>query len=204
MRIDVHQPTKTLAAMLLNSVNFSVPNLDELETMLTRDPLHVFNAEDWDLMCHLPTSEHWYASPEFLVSDVCELVYQVVHIADLLDDEEEPPLVTDPEHRAVLQAWRYWSPIVCKPLDLRIPLGWLLEKLSCMDDDQQRSLHLLLEWSYSCMLIHAAGQAVSPRFTDVLSILQRSPIWEAYLRASPKNPPARFAHRLRHRLKNRA
>lgn len=204
MRIDVHQPTNTEAAMLMNPQNLSVPDLNELEKLLTLNFLDVFGNEDWDLMAHLPTSTYWHASEEYLVSDVCELEYQVVHIADLLDADEGPLFIADPDERAALEAWHSRSPILCEPFDLRIPLGLLLEKLSYMSDDHERSLHQLLEWSYSCMVIHAAGQAVSPRFRQVLSILESNPIWSAYLRASPKNPPARFAHHLRHRLIARA
>lgn len=181
----------------------NLPDLDEFKSMLTRNPLDAFSAEDWDILCHLPASAHWDSSPDFLVSDVCELEYQVVDIGTLLDDGDEPPFITDTAERASLQAMRLWSPILCIPFDLRIHLGMLLEKLACMTDDQERELHLLLEWSYTCLLIYATRQPLGTRFMEVIALLQSGPIWAAYLRASPANPPANFTRRLRHRLKRR-
>ena len=202
MRIDVHKH-QTEAAMLNHHFPIYTPDLDKFESMLTRNPLNVFSAEDWDILCHLPASAHWDSSPDFLVSDVCELEYQVVHIATLLDDEEAPPFITDTAERNSLQGMRLWSPILCIPFDLRAPLGMLLEKMSCMTDDQERELHLLLEWSYACLLIYATRKPLDARFLKVVAILQSGPIWAAYMRASPKNPPARFVHLLRNRLKRR-
>lgn len=186
-----------------NHLSFNMPDLDELEAMLKRTPLSVFSDHDWDILCHLPASAHWYDSPDFLVSDVCELEYRVVHITTLLEDEDEdePPFITDEAERASLEEMRMWSPILCIPSTLRVPLGMLLEKMKYMTDDQERGLHLLLEWSYACMLIYAQRTPLSLRLLEVVSVLRSGPIWAAYLRASPQNPPARFAHRLRHRLK---
>lgn len=187
--------------MLNNQFLLQMPDLDAFESMLVRNPLNVFSADDWDILCHLPTSVYWNSSPGFLVSDVCELEYQVVIIETLLDDGDEPPFITDTAERASLQAMRLWSPILCIPFDLRINLGMLLEKLACMTDDQERELHLLLEWSYTCLLIYATRKPLDARFLEVVSVLRSGPIWAAYLRASPQNPPARLAHRLRQRLK---
>lgn len=139
-------------------------------------------------LCHLPASKHWKYLSEPLVSEVCRLEYKVVNLEDILDDEDdEPRFITDVSERTELEAIRLSSPIFCIPPTLRVPLGCLLQKVSYMHDDEERGLDCLLEYSYECLVALAVGQAVTPRFLEVLEVLQRTPIWAAYLRRNRGN-----------------
>ncbi len=163
-------------------IQYSQPLLDSLERSLKVNPLDAFSSDDWDILCHLPTSAHWVTTGEPTTIAACELEYKVVSINDMLDDGNEPPLITDNSERAELEAMRFWSPILCIPSELRIPLGHLLEKVECMQEDQQRELDFLLELSYECLIAHTTNQPTTPRFLEVLRILQNTPVWAAYLR----------------------
>jgi len=204
MRND-SQPLSPGATLSTTFIQNHPQLLDSLEQMLTQNPLDVFSHDDWDILCHLPASKHWKFQSEPMVSEVCRLEYKVVNLEDILDDEEdEPRFITDASERAELEAIRYWSPLVCSPRGLSVPLGYLLEKVSCMHDDQERTLDSMLEDSYACLVALATRQAVTPRFLEVLEVLQSTPIWAAYLRANPQNPLARNTRKLVSRLRSKA
>ncbi len=117
--------------MRTTCIQFQPLRLDTLERMLTQNPIGIFSPDDWDILCSLPASRHWCTASDSMVSDVCNEEYKIVNLTDILDDENEPPFITDAGERAELEEMRLCSPILCIPPRLRVPLGYLLEKVAC-------------------------------------------------------------------------
>lgn len=195
MRIDSY-PLTSGAPLRTTCIQFQPLRLDTLERMLTQNPLGIFSPDDWDILCILPACRHWGTASDSMVSDVCNEEYKIVNLTDILDDETEPPFITDAGERAELEEMRLCSPILCIPPRLRVPLGHLLEKVACMNDEQEKELSCMLEYAYECLSAHAIRRADTPRFLEVLDVLQRTPLWAAYLRAGSGSRPARRTRKL--------
>lgn len=174
--------------------------LDALERLLTQNRLDAFSQDEWDILVHLPVSRHWRKSTELLTTETCMLEYKVVLLEDILDDGDEPPFITDPSERAMLEEMRWDSHILCIPATLRVSLGNLLHKLSQLSADQERALDVLLEDAYECVSAHTSGRANTARFAELLKVLQATPIWAAYYRSYRKNPLARVTRMLTQRF----
>lgn len=166
--------------------------LDVLERLLTQNRLDFFSQDEWDILAHLPISRHWMTSPEPKTTETCFLEYKVAYLEDILNDGDEPPYITDPSERLRLGLMRSDSHILCIPKALRVSLGNLLHKLTLLNEDQERTLGLLLEDAHECHYAQSTGRADTARFFEVLKVLQATPLWAAYSRSYRKNPLARL------------
>ncbi|PKO70238.1 MAG: hypothetical protein CVU22_02555 [Betaproteobacteria bacterium HGW-Betaproteobacteria-16] len=150
--------------------------LDELETELRTQPLHVFTPMEWNILSRLPASRHWQLGAETPVQDVIEETYEVIYLEGLLEDD-----IDDPQERAWYVEMFASSPVLCSPLQLRNEIGALLMKLIEMPRKQEHDLARLLLLSFRCFLTWVEKDEDSPAFSRALARLQASPIWTAYV-----------------------